>query len=90
VLADAGNLIYNQSGSGVTFTIPANASVPYPLGTTLLFINNGPALTISINSDTLVWSPFGSTGSRTLAQYGIATAIKVNSVGWYISGSGVT
>jgi peptidoglycan hydrolase-like amidase len=47
-------------------------------------------MTISITTDTLTLSPAGTGGSRTLAQYGIATAIKVTSTLWYISGTGLT
>jgi hypothetical protein len=32
----------------------------------------------------------GTTGSRTLAAYGVATAIKVTSTSWIISGNGLT
>jgi hypothetical protein len=32
----------------------------------------------------------GTTGSRTLAAYGMATAVKVDSTVWIISGNGLT
>ena len=52
------------------------------------------AVTIAITTDTMYLSSAGTTGSRTLAQYGSATAIKVaglSSAGvWLISGSGLT
>jgi hypothetical protein len=35
-------------------------------------------------------SPGGTTGSRSLAQYGSATAIKITSTNWVISGSSLT
>jgi hypothetical protein len=75
-----------------TFTIPANASVAYPIGTALTFINQNGAgvVTISINSDTLRLAGAGTTGSRTLAANGLATAIKVTSTEWIISGTGLT
>lgn len=74
-----------------TFTIPANSSVAYPLYTSLTFINRAAtASTIAITTDTLTWSPTGGTGSRTLAQYGLATAIKIGSTEWLISGTGLT
>ena len=73
-----------------TFTIPANSSVPYPVGTVLTFINEINTVTIAITSDTLVLAAAGTTGSRTLAADGMATAIKVASTRWYISGSDLT
>jgi hypothetical protein len=32
----------------------------------------------------------GTTGNRTLAAYGMATAVKVTSTTWYINGTGLT
>lgn len=93
VAADAGKHIYHPStdANARTFTIPANASVAYPLGTALTFINEtSQVVTIAITSDTLVLAGTGTTGSRSLAQYGVATAIKVTSTRWIISGPGLT
>lgn len=75
-----------------TWTIPANASVAYPVGTVLTFINQNSAgaLAIAITTDTLRWSPAGTAGGRTLAANGIATAIKVSSTEWMITGTGLT
>jgi len=73
-----------------TFTIAANSAVPYPVGTTLTFANEVNTLTIAINSDTLTLAGSGSTGSRTLAANGIATALKLSSTGWIISGVGLS
>lgn len=93
VLADAGKQIYHPStdANARTFTIAANASVPYPVGTVIQFINMSSSnVTIAINSDTLYWATGGATGSRTLAQYGIANAVKLTSTTWLLTGSNVT
>jgi hypothetical protein len=94
VLADAGKHILHPSADTTarTFTIPANSSVAYPIGTALTFINQngGGVITISITTDTMRVAVSGATGSRTLAANGIATAIKVASTEWFISGSGLT
>jgi hypothetical protein len=93
VLADAGKHIYHPStdANARTFTIPANASVAFPIGTAVTFINEtSQVVSIAITSDTLVLSPAGTTGTRSLAQYGIATAIKVTATRWLISGTGLT
>jgi hypothetical protein len=88
---DQAKTILLSSGSGVTFTIPANASVAYENGTVLTFINmSSSSLSIAITSDTMYLAGTGSTGTRTLAQYGIATAIKMTSTTWLISGNGLT
>lgn len=75
-----------------TFTIPANSSVAYPVGTAIAFINEINTVTIAITTDTLVWGDgdTGGTGSRTLAPHGVATAIKVAATRWYISGTGLS
>lgn len=89
VYADMGKCIYASSAG--TFTIPANASVAYPTGTAITFINmNAGNCTIAITSDTMYLALSGTTGSRTLAQYGIATAVKMTATTWIISGPGLT
>lgn len=93
VLADAGKHIFHPAAdnNARTFTIPANSSVAYPIGTALTFINMAAAnVTIAITTDTLTLSPAGTTGSRTLATNGSATCIKISATEWLISGSGLT
>jgi hypothetical protein len=94
VLADAGKSIYHPASDAVarTFTIPANASVAYDIGTCINFDNEvgAGAVTIAITTDTLVLDGTGATGSRTLAAGGTATARKVTSTRWRISGVGLT
>jgi hypothetical protein len=93
VLADSGKVIFHPStdANARTFTIPANGSVAYPIGTAITFINmTSQVVTIAITTDTMYLSAAGTTGSRSLAQYGSATAIKMTSTTWLISGSGLT
>jgi hypothetical protein len=93
VLADSGKHIYHPStdANARTFTIPANGSVAYPLGTAITFINQtSQVVSIAITTDTMNLSPAGTTGTRSLAQYGVATAVKVTSTSWIISGTGLT
>jgi hypothetical protein len=94
-LADSGEHIYRGSGGAATWTIPAASSVAFPLGTAITFINlSATAVSIAITTDTMYLSSAGTTGTRTLAQYGSATAIKISGVSssgiWLISGSGLT
>jgi hypothetical protein len=90
-IGDAGKHIYVTTNSQ-TITIPANASVAYPIGTTLTFIAGPSATTVSIaiTSDTLRLAGGTSTGTRTLAANGMATAVKVAATTWYINGTGLT
>jgi hypothetical protein len=91
VISDNGKHIAGFTAGAFTWTIPSNASVPFPIGATVTFLSEGSvAKTIAITSDTLIFSPSGSTGSRTLAVNGIATAIKFSATAWLISGSGLT
>jgi hypothetical protein len=93
VLADAGkHLLHPSSDNNArTFTIPANGSVAYPVGTAITFINAANTLTIAITTDTMYLAgASNTTGSRTLAAYGLATAIKIASTTWVISGTNLT
>jgi hypothetical protein len=95
VASDAAKHIYHPSADTTAriWTIPSNASVPFEIGTTITFDNDfgAGAVTIAITSDTLVLVGLaGSTGSRTLASGGQATALKVGSTRWRISGVGLT
>lgn len=92
VIADRGKHIYHPTSDDNprTFTIPANSSVAFAIGTAITFINDQNTVTIAITSDTLVWAEDGSTGSRTLAENGMATAVKVTSTRWVISGTGLS
>lgn len=93
-LTDGGGHVYHPSADTTprTWTIPANASVAFPIGTAILIINDTSAgdLTIAITSDTLVQAGTGSTGSRTLAANGEATLLKIGTTRWRISGTGLT
>jgi hypothetical protein len=92
VLADAGKTILHPiaDNNPRTFTIPANSSVVYPIGTVITFVNLINTVTIAITSDTMYLAGTGTTGSRTLAAYGVASAVKVASTTWVISGNGLT
>lgn len=92
VAADAGKSIVHPitDNNARTFTIPANGTVPFPVGTTITFINMINTVTIAITTDTMYLAGAGTTGSRTLAAYGMATAVKMTSTTWIISGNGLT
>lgn len=92
VLTDSGKTILHPiaDNNARTFTIPANSSVAYPIGTAITFVNLINTVTIAITTDTMYLANDGSTGSRSLAAYGVATAVKVASTTWVISGNGLT
>lgn len=94
VAADSGKHLFHPAADTTAriFTIPSNASVPYEIGTALTFVNENGAgvVTIAITSDTMRLAGAGTTGSRTLAANGTATALKVTATSWLISGVGLT
>jgi hypothetical protein len=92
VLADSGKTILHPiaDNNARTFTIPAESSVNYPIGTVISFVNLINTVTIAITTDTMYLANDGATGSRTLAAYGMASAMKVASATWIISGNGLT
>lgn len=83
-LSDAGKLIHVTGN----VTIPANASVAFPLGTSIVLSYDGSStITVAITSDTLRWAGTASTGTRTVAAYGLAYLTKVNTTEWKITGT---
>jgi hypothetical protein len=91
VAEDQGKHIYVTAASQ-TITVPANATTAFPVGTTIAIIAGPTAnpVTISIASDTMHLAGSGSTGSRTLQAYGMATLVKVAETVWFINGSGLS
>lgn len=93
VIGDRGTCIYHPSGGGAgdTFTIPANGTVAFPIGTVITFINDDSSnISIAITTDTMTMAGTTLTGTRTLGENGWATAIKVTSTTWIISGTRLT
>jgi hypothetical protein len=87
-LSDIGKHISITTGGVV---IPANGSVAFPIGSTVVVYNNSASnQTISITTDTMYLAGTATTGSRTLAQRGLATCVKVAATTWVISGAGLT
>jgi hypothetical protein len=87
-LSDNGKHISITTG-GVT--IPANSTAAFPIGATVVIYNNsGSSQSIAITTDTLRQAGTTNTGTRTLANYGLATCLKVAATTWVISGAGLS
>jgi hypothetical protein len=88
-LTDSGRCV--RHGSGVhQYTIPTDAT-PFVDGTVIQIISKGGTLTIAPASGvTLIWSPSGATGARTLAANGMATIERVDVSEWWITGTGLS
>jgi hypothetical protein len=91
VMRDRGKTIA-MTGPAHTLTIPANGTVGFPVGTTIMVVNSNSsgAISIAITTDTLLWLPSGSSGTRTLAALSVATLYKNTSTQWLIWGFGLT
>jgi len=94
LISDNGKHILHPSADTAarTFTIPASASVAFPIGAEVSFVNQNGAgvITIAITTDTLRLAGAGTTGNRALSANGIATALKLAATEWIISGAGLT
>jgi hypothetical protein len=90
VLYDQGQMT-QMNGSALTYAVPANASVAFPIGAVLSVVNlNASNLSVAVTTDTLILSGSVITGTRTLSQNGIATLLKVASTIWLINGVGIS
>lgn len=90
--SDAGSEIFHTSSSAHTITIPANASVPFPIGTTIdiTAASGSGVVTVAITSDTLRFLPSNGTGSRTLTAPATMTLRKKTATEWWCTGQNVT
>ena len=75
-----------------TWTIPANSSAPFKIGTKWRLLNMGSSgnISVPITTDTLIWLPTGGTGTRTIAPNGYLDLEKITATTWICSGVGVT
>jgi hypothetical protein len=93
-LTDASKHFYANTTAPSIITVPSNANVAFPIGTTIVIVNRGsgnitiqnqgagaPFLYLSGNATT--------TTSRTLTQYGMATLVKTETNLWFVNGTGV-
>ena len=93
VAGDSGKHIFNSTNAtSLTYTIANNTNVPLAVGTAITMVNGNTA-TLTIAGQTGVTIQLAgttTTGSRTLAAGGLATAIKVGTNRWFVSGAGVS
>ena len=85
VLSDAGKQIFHPASDANvrTFTIPANSSVAFPIGTVVLFTveNLGTQINVAITSDTLV-NGNGASGTQSVQPNNTLMCIKVTATKW--------
>lgn len=89
-IGDEGGIIRHASASTHTYTIPANGTVAFPVGTAITVINEpgAGAITLAITTDTLNRGDgIAGTGSRTIAASSLVTIVKTSATTWMISGA---
>tara|TARA_B110000495_G_scaffold119331_1_gene103510 strand:+ start:609 stop:1538 length:930 start_codon:yes stop_codon:yes gene_type:complete len=88
VLADAGKIITCSNGSAITFTIPPNSSVAYPIGSSLTIISIGVGLTTFAQGSGVTIASTGATATAPIlrVRHSSATAIKIGTDLWQVVG----
>lgn len=91
-LSDAGKMIRCNSSASVSYIIPLNSAVAFPVGTVVLLRNVGAGvLTVHVTSGVSLslagGAPQGSVG---VAQYGLATMVQDAPNAWVMSGVGLS
>lgn len=89
VLTDSGKHIYHALGDGAqAITIPANASVAFPIGSAITIVNDSAtSITVVITTDVLMYANVGAITTLTIPQYNQATILKVLATQWNASGT---
>lgn len=87
ILADAGGAVHGANASAITQTIPTNASVAFPVGTTILVRQTG-AGAITITPAGGVTLRNGLLTAKTAGQYKGSIALhKIGTDEWYLDGN---
>lgn len=95
-IADQGNTVYHNSGSTPTWTIPANATINFPLGAAITLVVKHGAGVVTLTPASVVNLFQAGTGAggtavnRFLNQDTMAVIIQLETDYWQISGVGVT
>ena len=92
VLTDAGKMVRGNNASPMTYTIPPNSAVAFPVGTAIVVRNVGAGtITITRGAGVTLLLAGGSTSKDVaLAQWGMATLIQETANNWVISGTGIS
>lgn len=84
VLADAGRLVEINSASATTLTIPADASVNFPVGTKIDVLQTGTGQITIAGSG---FTPNATPGLKISAQWGAASLVKRGTNSWVVIGN---
>lgn len=84
-LSDSAKTITVNSGSAVTITIPANATVPFPIGTRIDIVGLGSG-TVDVAAASNVTINSKNSWKKLNAQYSGATVMKIDTNTWVLIG----
>jgi hypothetical protein len=89
---DAGKHYYSTLSTGNVLTIANNASQGFQVGAAITVVNQGTGnITVAQGSGVTLYLAGNATlGNRTVATFGMATIIKVDTNTWFINGTGVS
>lgn len=90
-LADIGKQL-RYTGSGGTYNIPLNSVTAFPIGATVTFVHTGSGTLVIAPASgvTIRFAGTNLSGTRNLSSPGLATALKVDTDTWFISGAGLS
>jgi hypothetical protein len=90
-LNQGGTFLYSTTTTAQTVTIPTNASVAFPIGTSINVLLNGTgSVALTPASGVSLYLAGNSTSAtRTVSPYGVATILQVDTDVWFVNGSGV-
>jgi hypothetical protein len=85
-LTDAGRLITFSNSSSITFNVPTDSSVAFPVGTQLMIsqIGTGQVTVVAVTPGTTTVN--GNNGTKTAGRYAIISLIKIAENAWIIGG----
>lgn len=83
-LADAGTTVESTSATGVTFTVPPNSSVAFPVGTVIQVVQYGAGQVTLAPGAAVTLRQASSLTSR--AQYSVMTLRKRGTNEWVVGG----
>jgi len=88
---DGGKHYYISTAGTYYYTVPSNANVGLPIGTTVVIVNRTTGnITANTQVEVSMYLAGNTTASsRTITSYGMATLIKTETNVWMINGTGV-
>lgn len=85
-LADDGALVTRDNSSANTLTIPTNASVAFPVGTVINFVQTGAGVTTVVASAGVTLNGVVAGSAAVSKQYSVGSLVKLATDTWVVTG----